>query len=184
MKKLALSLAVIASVTFAEGRFVGFDTGYDFNSKLKSYNESIKDGRANIGLKAGYDFDTFRVYGSYHYGTEGKDTVENVDVKWKNHKFLINADFTPEITNDLRLVLGGYTGVSLIDVTLSGPGGSIKDDASDIILGARLGAEYSLDSNNAVEFGLKTDYTKYDIEGGGNVKQTDTGLYLGYNYKF
>ena len=29
------------------------------------------------------------------------------------------------------------------------------------ILGAKVGAEYSIDENNAVEFGLKTDRTKY-----------------------
>lgn len=33
--KLALSLAAVSSLSFAEGLFVGIDGGYDLQSKLK-----------------------------------------------------------------------------------------------------------------------------------------------------
>ena len=39
--------------------------------------------------------------------------------------------------------------------------GSEKGNATGWILGARVGAEYSINENNAVEFGLKADRTKY-----------------------
>jgi len=55
------------------------------------------------------------------------------------------------------------------------------------ILGARFGAEYSINENNAVEFGLKADRTdygkisKFDFV---DTKETNVGLYMGYTYKF
>lgn len=63
--KLALSLAAVSSLSFAEGLFVGVDGGYDLQSKLKVAGESVKDARPNLGLKFGYDFDIDRVYASY-----------------------------------------------------------------------------------------------------------------------
>ena len=55
------------------------------------------------------------------------------------------------------------------------------------MLGARVGAEYSINENNAVEFGIKanrTDYgkiSKFDMI---DAKETNLGLYMGYTYKF
>ena len=180
--KLALSLAAVSSLSFAEGLFVGVDGGYDLQSKLKLAGESVKDARPNLGLKFGYDFDIARVYASYEYGFEAKDKIGDATIKWKNHKFLLNADYTPEIASDVKLILGGYMGVSSIDIKIPGIGDT---DGKNFIIGAKLGAEYVIDTNNAVEIGVKTDYTKYDIEGDSEkLKQTNTGLYVGYNYKF
>ncbi|WP_314071065.1 hypothetical protein [Campylobacter showae] len=43
-----------------------------------------------------------------------------------------------------------------------------------------MGGEYSLDANNAIELGFKADKTFYSY----NTKETNTGFYLGYTYKF
>ena len=62
-----------------------------------------------------------------------------------------------------------------------------KGNATGWILGAKVGAEYSINENNAVEFGLKADRTKYrSIAKYDNVKikETNVGLYMGYTYKF
>ncbi|CAD7288798.1 hypothetical protein LMG7974_01158 [Campylobacter majalis] len=179
----ALVAGVCASAAFAEGAFVGVNAGYDIRSQLKADGDKVKDSRSTMGLKAGYDFDTFRVYGSYEYGFEAKDSIDGSKLKYKTHKFLLNADYTPEITTDLKLIVGGYVGASHLKFKASDKdsAGKAKDTAP--IIGLRLGVQYSLDANNAIEFGVKTDYAKHKRDGN-NVKNTNTGLYLGYNYKF
>ena len=65
--------------------------------------------------------------------------------------------------------------------------GSEKGNATGWILGARVGAEYSINENNAVEFGLKADRTDYGKINKFNlvyIKETNVGLYMGYTYKF
>ena len=53
------------------------------------------------------------------------------------------------------------------------------------LVGTRLGAEYSFDKNNALEFGIKADRSWYSTdEDLDNLKSTDIGAYLGYTYKF
>lgn len=182
--KLALSLAAVSSLSFAEGLFVGVDGGYDLQSKLKVAGESVKDARPNLGLKFGYDFDIARVYASYEYGFEAKDKIGDATIKWKNHKFLLNADYTPEITDSIKFIVGGYAGISRIDISAVN-GSSESDDGRDFIIGARLGAEFAVNADSAIEAGIKTDYIKYDVDGTNEkLKQTNTGLYVGYNYKF
>ena len=194
---LALSLA--SSFALAEGGFAGVEGGYDFSSKLTS-GGSIKDNRPNIGIKGGYDFDTARVYGGYFYHTKAKDsdraTLDNItgkaDFKWTTHKFVIGGDYTPTIGENLKLVAGLYTGLSILNLkaNISASNGTkTRSDTYDItkagfLLGARLGAEYSFDKNNALEFGLKADRSWYSAEEFDSLKTTDIGAYLGYTYKF
>ncbi|MGH1600748.1 outer membrane beta-barrel protein [Campylobacter majalis] len=186
MKKVlvsALVAGVCASAAFAEGAFVGVNAGYDIRSQLKADGDKVKDSRPTIELKAGYDFDIFRVYGSYEYGFEAKDSIDGSKLKYKTHKFLLNADYTPEITTDLKLVAGGYVGASYLKLKVFDEAGTNKVSDTAPIIGLRLGAQYSLDTNNAIEFGVKTDYAKHKRDGE-SAKNTNTGLYLGYNYKF
>ena len=56
---------------------------YSFNSKLtaKSDNDTTKVKKAQpcIGLKAGYDFDSFRVYRAYIYDFQAKKSLGDED---------------------------------------------------------------------------------------------------------
>ena len=194
---LALSLA--SSFALAEGGFAGVEGGYDFSSKL-TIGDSIKDNRPSIGIKGGYDFDTARVYGGYFYHTKAKDsdreTLDNItgkaDYKWTTHKFVIGGDYTPTIGENLKLVAGLYTGLSILNfkANVSASNGTRTESATydttkaGFLLGARLGAEYSFDKNNALEFGLKADRSWYSAEEFDSLKTTDVGAYLGYTYKF
>lgn len=193
ISKVLLALGVLSSFALAEGAFMGIEGGYNLKTKV----DDVKGEAPTFGLKAGYDFDNARFYGSYNYYAQFKDTfkVEDEDFdatfKFKAHKFLLNADFTPEITMDLKLILGVYAGISSGTINFDSPVLKINSTCRDFVAGARLGAEYSFDSNNAVEFGLKYDYTKYDLKIQAanvtiddNIKEKNTGLYLGYNYKF
>jgi len=67
--KVALGLSLASATALAQGAFIGIEGDYSFNSKLtaKSDNDTtkVKKAQPGIGLKAGYDFDSFRVYGAY-----------------------------------------------------------------------------------------------------------------------
>jgi len=181
---LALSLA--SSFALAQGGFVGVEGGYDFSSKLTDDTGSAKDSRPNIGIKGGYDFGVARVYGGYFYHTEGKKsnkgTVNGVSGT-------IDAKYTPAITDNFKLIAGLYTGISIIDLNLEARSSTVRATydltQAGWLFGARLGAEYSFDEHNALEFGVKADRSWYSTdEDFDNLKSTDIGAYLGYTYKF
>ena len=125
------------------------------------------------------------------YNFKVKKTANDEDksvAEWKTHTFIVGADYTPSVAKDLKLILGGYTGYSKLKMDVFDThDGSEKANTNGWILGARIGAEYSINENNAVDFGLKADRTKccsivkYD---NAKIKETNVGLYLGYTYKF
>ena len=194
--KVALGLSLASAAALAQGAFVGVEGDYSFGSKLKvkkgnGSKDSIKKAQPGLGLKAGYDFDVARVYGAYIYDFQAKKSLGNEDgtiVKWNTHKFIVGADYTPSVAKDLKLILGGYTGFSKLKLDVFDIyDGSEKGNATGWILGAKVGAEYSINENNAVEFGLKADRTDYGKINKFNlvdIKETNIGLYMGYTYKF
>ncbi len=193
--KVALGLSLASAVALAQGAFVGVEGDYSFNSNLTAKGDNgkskAKKAQPGLGIKAGYDFDVARVYGAYIYDFKVKKTANDEDksvAEWKTHKFIVGADYTPSVAKDLKLVLGGYTGFSKLKLDVFDThDGSEKGNATGWILGARVGAEYSINENNAVEFGLKADRTDYGKISKFNlvdIKETNLGLYMGYTYKF
>ena len=193
--KVALGLSLASAAALAQGAFVGFEGDYSFNSNLTAKSDNgkskAKKAQPGLGIKAGYDFDVARVYGAYIYDFQAKKSLSDEDgtiIKWKTHKFIVGADYTPSVAKDLKLVLGGYTGFSKLKLDVFDThDGSEKGNATGWILGARVGAEYSINENNAVEFGLKADRTDYGKINKFNlvdIKETNVGLYMGYTYKF
>jgi hypothetical protein len=194
--KVALGLSLTCALAMAEGAFVGFEGDYSFSSKLKVKNnndsgQSIKKTQSGLGIKVGYDFDIARVYGAYVYDFQAKKSLNNEDgtvVKWNTHKFIVGADYTPTVAQDFKLILGGYTGYSKLKLNVfDTTDGTEKGNTNGWLIGAKIGGEYSLDANNAIEFGLKADRTNYakisklELK---DIKETNVGLYLGYTYKF
>ena len=193
--KVALGLSLASAAALAQGAFVGFEGDYSFGSNLTAKSDNgkskAKKAQPGLGIKAGYDFDVARVYGAYIYDFKVKKTANDEDksvAEWKTHKFIVGADYTPSVAKDLKLVLGGYTGFSKLKMDVFDThDGSEKGNSTGWILGARVGAEYSINENNAVEFGLKADRTdygkisKFDMI---DAKETNVGLYMGYTYKF
>ena len=193
--KVALGLSLASAAALAQGAFVGFEGDYSFNSNLTAKSDNgkskAKKAQPGLGIKAGYDFDVARVYGAYIYDFQAKKSLGDEDgtiIKWKTHKFIVGADYTPSVAKDLKLVLGGYTGFSKLKMDVFDThDGSEKGNATGWILGAKVGAEYSINENNAVEFGLKADRTDYGKINKFNlvdIKETNVGLYMGYTYKF
>jgi len=193
--KVALGLSLASAAALAQGAFVGVEGDYSFNSNLTAKSDNgkskAKKAQPGLGIKAGYDFDVARVYGAYIYDFQAKKSLGDEDgtiIKWKTHKFIVGADYTPSVAKDLKLVLGGYTGFSKLKLR-GGDAENPMESASTNgwILGARVGAEYSINENNAVEFGLKADRTDYGKINKFNlvdIKETNVGLYMGYTYKF
>ena len=193
--KVALGLSLASAVALAQGAFVGVEGDYSFNSNLTAKSDNgkskAKKAQPGLGIKAGYDFEVARVYGAYIYDFQAKKSLGNEDgtiVKWNTHKFIVGADYTPSVAKDLKLILGGYTGFSKLKLDVFDIyDGSEKGNATGWILGAKVGAEYSINENNAVEFGLKADRTDYGKINKFNlvdIKEINLGLYMGYTYKF
>ena len=188
--KASIIACAVCSFAMAEGAFIGYEGGYSFasNVKLSEANDGarLRKGQFNSGVKAGYDFDSFRAYGAYFYSFQTKKQIENDDdrftVKWKKHSLLAGADYTPSITEDIKLVLGGYTGVSRLLISRDDTDHKFYD--TGFVLGAKFGAEYLLDQNNILEAGMKTDYTFYKADDVSKVRESNIGLYVGYTYKF
>lgn len=193
--KVALGLSLASAAALAQGAFVGVEGDYSFGSNMKAKSDNdttkVKKAQPGLGIKAGYDFDVARVYGAYIYDFQAKKSLGDEDgtiIKWKTHKFIVGADYTPSVAKDLKLVLGGYTGYTKLKMDVFDiHDGSEKANTNGWILGARIGAEYSINKNNAVEFGVKADRTKYSAIAkydNAKIKETNVGLYLGYTYKF
>ena len=188
--KASMIACAVCSFAMAEGAFIGYEGGYSFasNVKLSEANDGarLRKGQFNSGVKAGYDFDSFRAYGAYFYSFQTKKQIEDDDdrftVKWKKHSLLAGVDYTPSITEDIKLVLGGYTGVSRLLISRDDTDHKFYD--TGFVLGAKFGAEYLLDQNNILEAGMKTDYTFYKADDVSRVRESNIGLYVGYTYKF
>ena len=188
--KASMIACAVCSFAMAEGAFIGYEGGYSFasNVKLSEANDGarLRKGQFNSGIKAGYDFDNFRAYGAYFYSFQTKKQIEDDDdrftVKWKKHSLLAGVDYTPSITEDIKLVAGGYTGVSRLSITRDDVNKKFYD--TGFVLGAKFGAEYLLDQNNILEAGMKTDYTFYKADDVSRVRESNIGLYVGYTYKF
>ena len=188
--KASMIACAVCSFAMAEGAFIGYEGGYSFasNVKLSEANDGarLRKGQFNSGVKAGYDFDSFGAYGAYFYSFQTKKQIEDDDdrftVKWKKHSLLAGVDYTPSITKDIKLVAGGYTGVSRLAITRDDVNKKFYD--TGFVLGAKFGAEYLLDQNNILEAGIKTDYTFYKADDVSRVRESNIGLYVGYTYKF
>lgn len=218
MKNLLIRVVVlgslVASGALADGAFIGVEGGYNFKNGIKSsidahlpLGEVIKadDKKYEYGIKAGYDFGLFRAYGGYYQQSSGKDeykgkprvnAVEVVAIhKWKTKDFIIGSDFTPQITENFKFIIGAYGGYSKLDVKRSVyiPDLSLsfsidnKESMPGWLIGAKIGAAFSFLDHHELELGFKTSKTWYDADGKHNFRDIDAkkhGVYLGYNFKF
>ena len=203
LAKLILASSLVANLAFAEGAFVGFD-GVASKTQIElkddfSNSYKMKDTAFGLGIKGGYDFDAFRVYGEYIYGfgadQKWGDEIEYGKDKITTHQFLIGADYTPRLSESFKLVFGAYTGASVLKIkgdwtdTNMGESGTGKWNKTGWLIGGKIGGIYELNSNNELEFGFKTDYTSYgkrtdEDNDSIKIKGSNYGLYLGYNFKF
>ena len=202
----AFAAAVCASASFGEGIFLGIEGDYSFKSSLttkwsdedESGTNKYSKAQPALGFKGGYDFGIARAYGEYLYDFKvsktGTDETVTFKDEWSKHSLLVGGDFTPEITNDFKLVAGAYTGVSFLKYRaysyddFDGSSNSLSKTVPGGVIGAKLGGLYNFDTHHEIEFGYKADYTRYKASKLGEdvdkVYETNHGIYLGYNFKF
>lgn len=187
---VGLSLACSAAVANESGAFVGVEAGV-MNSKFKDSDDALKDNVGNLGIKMGYRFTPmFRAYGAYNYATKAKISVSEgndyINAEINVHKFLAGFDATPEIATNTRAVVGVYGGIAIFNVDFSDNFNGFHDSGSNsengFIYGGKLGALYEIEAGE-IEGGFKAEQVTYRADGD-KFKQTNLGLYIGYNYKF
>ena len=201
--------AILSSSAAAQGGFVGVE-GALLQSQLKldypfsNLLDDPKDTSMELGLKAGYDFDTFRILGGYSYRSQGSqkynlrsgnDFNDFIDgeFSWQTNNIFLGVNYTPSLSNNFKLSLGAYTGLSIVkgefngqaeSLNASGPytlGYHSKSGVGNLF-GAQLRGIYEVDRNNKIEFGIKGDYQTTTIHEYNNIR--NYGLYVGYNLKF
>nr|MBP3724177.1 hypothetical protein [Campylobacter sp.] len=219
---LASSLVSSAVAANLDGFFVGAEGKYNFKSQIKSgygdatgaYKFDADDSLFALGLKVGYDFDLFRVYGVINHNFEAKDSVAILgpalglpipeELKWSGNDFVLGADWTPKFSLaglDFKGIVGAFAGTSKINVKYFAQYSTstmTSDYSQDgFIYGLKLGGIYEINQNNEIEFGLKYDKAKYDDKNvalnmsgtlvpmtAKDTKRTNLGVFVGYNYKF
>ena len=179
--KIGVLACAISSFALAEGAFIGAEGGYVFKSKISGGEESVKDSVPSIGIKGGYAWDEARAYVQYNHVFEAKKIFVSETGKWSNNEFLVGADWTPAINDSAKFVLGGYSGVSVLNVKEDDE----KDNFKGWLIGAKAGAIVSISDNLEFEGCLKADKTfGYNVGDDNKLKQTKYGAYAGVNFKF
>ena len=196
-------VASLVSGALAQGLFVGAEGNYIFKSKLSQdisipsvlnkTNNELNDEQMAAGLKVGYDFDLWRVYGAYMRNLKAnEDELQSYNkYEWSGNDFLVGADWTPKFnlfSQELKGIVGAYGGYSMIDITTSYNNYSADYTQNGCIYGLRLGVAYDINQNNEIEFGVKYNEARYKdkevafkIE---DTKRTNSSIFVGYNYKF
>lgn len=183
MKKFALSLVVagaVASCTFAQGLpkgvFFGAEGGVAHQFiKPDNYSGSGWDiTNLVLGIKGGYDFGDFRVYGQINHNFEAKN---DKNLKFSNNEFLGGADYYIHSSRGLKLFVGGYGGADFREKRWGDSSWSKLDKA--LMLGAKFGGIYSVDKTGKIEFGAKLDKPFHE-----NFSITKFTIFSGYTYKF
>ena len=188
LAKLILASSLVASCAFAEGVFIGVVGGYNFQAEVqtKDTDVTIKDKQGFFGLKGGYDFGAYRAYGQYNYNLKfTKDFVYagNMEkAEFKGHEFLVGADWTPSINENLKLAVGPYFGYSILKVKDNVDPDSTSENGW--ILGGKVGAIVDTGVGE-FEAGVKADKAWHKGKNDWvDMDKTTVGLYLGYNFKF
>ena len=206
-----VATAILSSGATAKGLFVGVE-GALLQSRVElsfypflNLLDDPKDTSMELGLKAGYDFDTFRILGGYSYRSQGSQKYNLIngsdfidgEFGWQTNNIFLGVNYTPSLSDEFKLSLGAYTGLSIVKGEFTGQAqftaqnrnGTYRREYSDnsvtkvgSILGGNLGAIYEVVENNEIEFGIKGDYQTTNITEYNNI--INYGLYVGYNYKF
>ncbi|MDE5603649.1 MAG: porin family protein [Helicobacter sp.] len=140
---------------------------------------------------------------SVEFGSAIIDYVSVVS-KYRAYRAAVGYDFTPILSENIRGVLGAYGGYSFLKVDTEsnffGEVFSLPGAFDGLMYGTKMGVLYEI-GRAEVELGVKLEQIRYktrdlklSFDAGGtkseimeeNVrpKQTTSGVYLGFNFKF
>ena len=185
-----------SSNMFNDARAFGFGAklGYDFDI-ARVY------GAYNHNFKAKADTN------NYWDNALGLGFSMSGEIKWNSNDFVLGADLTPKFSIagiDFKAILGAWAGRSEIDIEYKDTAASesiqMNESQNGYIYGFRFGGIYEINKNNEVEFGFKFSQAKYSDKDTtmdvclpvcyqenfklSDTKLTNTGIFVGYNYKF
>lgn len=228
----------LSSSAAAEGLFVGGELGVNFayveakdNAKINyfgTYSTNHSSGAVGAGgVKFGYDFDLWRIYGAFVYNS-GQDyeyssyvstntppisTNEHYELDMENNSIdlLIGANWTPQISNNFKMLIGPYVGYSRLNTDITYDYHRIESNSgiitrtkqeneqtvkqNGVLYGAKFGGIFTFARRHEIDFGVKYDCVKYGDKGDisfspdiavsmKNAKRDGVGIYAGYNFKF
>lgn len=210
-------LSIIASATLFSnlaladensGFFIGADVAF-LHTKVKSdlkhngskslvINGDMIENIPVLDLKIGYRLNQLhRIYFLYANSGGFNDFITtpqfNIEADFSINKFLLGYDFTPELFEKTRGVLGVYSGYARTDIDLKTSRLSLSKKFDGFVYGVKAGAIYELTEHNEIELGVKAEQIRYNSRNfyensiGSNFydpKQTNYSIYLGYAYKF
>ncbi len=186
MKKFLVASAcvtLLGSCAFGEGFFAGGE-GSLFYSQGHFKNSTTGKRKDNsfgldLGLKLGYIItDDHRVYGASHVDMRAQYFYANREA----YKFVLGYDFTPQISDSWRGVLGAYGGYAYARLKTSGL--SKTSYKKSYVYGAKAGVLHEIDESNELEFGVKFEQLRLNEVRGTKTFTNDIVAYIGYNYKF
>lgn len=181
--------AIVCSGAFASDTYISLE-GALVKSKLSADGASIKGTPGQIGIKAGVDNENYRIWGGYFYQKAFKhhfsDTTSSSRSKFSYHKFLVGADYTPAISDNLRGIVGVDVGFSMLNHKVDAVLNNVRTHESGTkfapTIGFGLGILFDINENNQVEFGTRAEFASYKLDE--RLKASHYGIYAAYNYKF
>ncbi|HED0576090.1 TPA: outer membrane beta-barrel protein [Campylobacter jejuni] len=205
------STALFSNLALADensGFFIGADAAF-LHTKVKSdlkhngnkssvINGDMIENIPVLDLKIGYRLNQLhRIYFLYANSDDFDDFITtpqfNIEADFSINKFLLGYDFTPELFEKTRGVLGVYSGYARTDIDLKTSLLSLSKKFDGFVYGVKAGAIYELTEHNEIELGVKAEQIRYNSRNfyensiGSNFydpKQTNYSIYLGYAYKF
>lgn len=163
------------------------------------------DGVFDYGVKVGWYFKNsdMRAYAEYKRNTKAKDNDGYSDFSAKVSKILLGYDAAVLKAGDFRFIVGAALGYANMKLYTNYMGNNHSGSYDGFDAGLKLGFIYDLNSHNELEFGLKASYTFYGEKTVGEDRiwdshtnryhnvdiniapyQFNSGLYIGYNFKF
>ncbi|EAK4079183.1 porin family protein [Campylobacter jejuni] len=192
-------LSIVASATLFSnlaladensGFFIGADAAF-LHTKVKSdlkhngnkssvINGDMIENIPVLDLKIGYRLNQLhRIYFLYANSDGFDDFITtpqfNIEADFSINKFLLGYDFTPELFEKTRGVLGVYSGYARTDIDLKTSRLSLSKKFDGFVYGVKA-EQIRYNSRNFYENSIGSNF--YDP------KQTNYSIYLGYAYKF
>ncbi|EAI1791594.1 porin family protein [Campylobacter jejuni] len=192
-------LSIVASATLFSnlaladensGFFIGADAAW-MHAQVKSdlkhngnkssvINGDMIENIPVLDLKIGYRLNQLhRIYFLYANSDGFDDFITtpqfNIEADFSINKFLLGYDFTPELFEKTRGVLGVYSGYARTDIDLKTSRLSLSKKFDGFVYGVKA-EQIRYNSRNFYENSIGSNF--YDP------KQTNYSIYLGYAYKF
>lgn len=179
-------LSIVASATLFSnlaladensGFFIGADAAF-LHTKVKSdlkhngskssvINGDMIENIPVLDLKIGYRLNQLhRIYFLYANSDDFDDFITtpqfNIEADFSINKFLLGYDFTPELFEKTRGVLGVYSGYARTDIDLKTSRLSLSKKFDGFVYGVKAGAIYELTEHNEIELGVKAEQIRYN----------------------